>query len=84
MNGRFFFCDEGGDAASLADAARKTGEGPAAILTGPEGGFDPAEHESLRALPFVTPVSLGPRILRADTAALASLAIWQSVRGDWH
>jgi 16S rRNA (uracil1498-N3)-methyltransferase len=78
-----FFCDEGGDSASLADAARKTGERPAAILTGPEGGFDPAERESLRALPFVTPVSLGPRILRADTAALAALAIWQSVKGDW-
>ncbi|MES2292237.1 MAG: 16S rRNA (uracil(1498)-N(3))-methyltransferase [Pseudomonadota bacterium] len=78
-----FFCDEGGDAVSLADAARKMDIGPVAILTGPEGGFDPAERESLRALPFVTPVSLGPRILRADTAALAALAIWQSVRGDW-
>ena len=78
-----FFCDEGGDALSLADAARKVDAGPAAILTGPEGGFDPAERVMLRALPFVTPVSLGPRILRADTAALAALAIWQSVRGDW-
>jgi 16S rRNA (uracil1498-N3)-methyltransferase len=78
-----FFCDEGGDARPLADAARQAGEGPAAILTGPEGGFDPAERESLRALPFVTPVGLGPRILRADTAALAALAIWQSVVGDW-
>ena len=55
--------------------------GPAAILTGPEGGFDPAERAALRALPFVTPVTLGPRILRADTAALAALAIWQSVAG---
>jgi 16S rRNA (uracil1498-N3)-methyltransferase len=79
-----FFCDEGGDAVPLADAARKAGDGSAAILTGPEGGFDPAERESLRALSFVTPVSLGPRILRADTAALAALAIWQSVKGDWH
>jgi 16S rRNA (uracil1498-N3)-methyltransferase len=78
-----FFCDEGGDAVSLADAARKSGAGSSAILTGPEGGFDPAERESLRALPFVTPVGLGPRILRADTAALAALAIWQSVKGDW-
>jgi 16S rRNA (uracil1498-N3)-methyltransferase len=78
-----FFCDEGGDAALLADALRKADEGATAILTGPEGGFDPAERESLRALPFVTPVSLGPRILRADTAALAALAIWQSVKGDW-
>jgi len=78
-----FFCDEGGDAVSLADAARKMDTGPVAILTGPEGGFDPVERESLRALPFVTPVGLGPRILRADTAALAALAIWQSVKGDW-
>jgi len=77
---RLFFCDEGGDAAPLAQAAAA---GPAAILTGPEGGFDPAEREALRAAPFVVPVSLGPRILRADTAALAALAVWQSVRGDW-
>lgn len=79
---RLLFCDEGGDARPLAEAARDV-SGPAAILTGPEGGFDPAEREMLRALPFVTPVTLGPRILRADTAALAALAIWQSVRGDW-
>ncbi len=79
---RLIFCDEGGDAEPLADAVRGTA-GPVAILTGPEGGFDPAERAALRALPFVTPVTLGPRILRADTAALAALAIWQSVAGDW-
>jgi 16S rRNA (uracil1498-N3)-methyltransferase len=79
---RLFFCDEGGDAKPLADAARGS-HGPAAILTGPEGGFDPAEREMLRALPFVVPVTLGPRILRADTAALAALSVWQSVAGDW-
>lgn len=78
-----YFCDEGGDASSLADAVRKAGEGASAILTGPEGGFDPAEREMLRAMPFVTPVSLGPRILRADTAALAAVTIWQSAAGDW-
>jgi 16S rRNA (uracil1498-N3)-methyltransferase len=77
---RIFFCDEGGDAEPLAKAARAA---PAAILTGPEGGFDPAERALLRGLSFVTPVTLGPRILRADTAALAALAIWQSVKGDW-
>lgn len=77
---RLYFCDEGGDAKPLAEAAKP---GPAAILTGPEGGFDPAERDALRALPFVTPVTLGPRILRADTAALAALALWQSVAGDW-
>ena len=81
-NRRLFFCDEGGDARPLAETARGV-SGPAAILTGPEGGFDPVEREMLRALPFVTPVTLGPRILRADTAALAALAIWQSVAGDW-
>jgi 16S rRNA (uracil1498-N3)-methyltransferase len=80
---RIFFCDEGGDAVPLADAARDMDEGPCAILTGPEGGFDPIEREQLRALDFVTPVTLGPRILRADTAALAALAIWQSAKGDW-
>ena len=79
---RLFFCDEGGNAKPLAEAARSV-SGPAAILTGPEGGFDPAEREMLRAQPFVTPVTLGPRILRADTAALAALTIWQAVAGDW-
>ena len=82
-NRSLYFCDEGGDAVPLADAARNDKEGAAAILTGPEGGFDPAEREVLRALPFVIPVSLGPRILRADTAALAAVTIWQTVRGDW-
>ena len=81
-NRRLIFCDEGG-APSMAEAVRALPDGPAAIFTGPEGGFDPAERDALRALSFVTPVSLGPRILRADTAALAALAIWQAVRGDW-
>ena len=76
-----FFCDEGGDAKPIAQAARDT-SGPAAILTGPEGGFDPAERAMLRDQPFVIPVALGPRILRADTAALAALAVWQSIKGD--
>jgi 16S rRNA (uracil1498-N3)-methyltransferase len=80
---RLLFCDEGGNAKALTQAARESRGGPAAILTGPEGGFDPAERAALRALPFVVPVTLGPRILRADTAALAALAIWQSIAGDW-
>lgn len=75
------FCDEGG-APSITEALRDLPDGPAAIFTGPEGGFDPIERERLRALPFVVPVSLGSRILRADTAALAALAIWQSIKGD--
>jgi len=76
---RLYFCDESGDARPLAQAAQPA---PAAILTGPEGGFDPAERALLRAQNFVTPVTLGPRILRADTAALAALAVWQSAMGD--
>jgi 16S rRNA (uracil1498-N3)-methyltransferase len=54
-----------------------------AILIGPEGGFSDAERARLRALPFVTPISLGPRVLRADTAAVAALTLWQAERGDW-
>jgi 16S rRNA (uracil1498-N3)-methyltransferase len=80
---RLLFCDEGGDAKAMTQAARESRGGPSAILTGPEGGFDPGERAVLRALPFVVPVTLGPRILRADTAALAALAIWQSIAGDW-
>lgn len=61
------------------------GEGDAwAILTGPEGGFDPAERALVRAQRFAIPVSLGGRILRADTAGLAALAVWQAMKGDWH
>jgi len=79
---RLYFCDEGGDAKPLAEAA-PCASGPAAILTGPEGGFDPAERDLLRAQSFVVPVTLGPRILRADTAALAALSVWQAAAGDW-
>lgn len=77
------FCDEAGDAYPLAEALQGAPEGPWAIFTGPEGGFDPSERAALRALSNVHPVSLGERILRADTAALAALAVWQSVKGDW-
>jgi 16S rRNA (uracil1498-N3)-methyltransferase len=82
QNRRLLFCDEGGDAKAMTQAARESRGGACAILTGPEGGFDPAERAALRALSFVTAVTLGPRILRADTAALAALAIWQSIAGD--
>ncbi|MCC6000192.1 MAG: 16S rRNA (uracil(1498)-N(3))-methyltransferase [Pararhodobacter sp.] len=57
--------------------------GPAAILIGPEGGFSSAERARLAALPFVRPLALGPRILRADTAAVAAITLWQSAAGDW-
>ncbi len=56
---------------------------PAAVLVGPEGGFSDDEKARLRALPFVRPISLGPRILRAETAAIAALVLWQSSAGDW-
>ena len=57
--------------------------GPWAILIGPEGGFSEGERAWLRGRDFVTPVSLGPRILRADTAACAAITLWQSALGDW-
>lgn len=79
---RILFCDEGGDAKPIAGAVRNIEESTFAILTGPEGGFDPSERELIRGHAFVTPVTLGPRILRADTAALASLAVLQSLKGD--
>jgi len=58
-------------------------DGPAAILIGPEGGFSDEENAAIRALPQSIPVSLGPRILRADTAAIAAIALWMAGRGDW-
>lgn len=78
---RILWADEAlaGPAQTLAGLA----SGPWAILIGPEGGFSEAERTRLRSLPFVTPVSLGPRILRADTAAVAALALWQASLGDW-
>ena len=79
---KLVFCDEAGDARPAIDALAGS-QGPAAILIGPEGGFSPEERERLRALPFVIPVSLGPRILRADTAAIAALTLWQAAAGDW-
>lgn len=80
---RLVFCDEGGGVSPMLDALREAADGPGAILIGPEGGFAPEEGERLRALPFVTAVSLGPRILRADTAAIAALTLWQAALGDW-
>ena len=56
---------------------------PSAILIGPEGGFCDDEKTRLRGLPFVRPIRLGPRILRAETAAIAALVLWQATAGDW-
>ena len=76
-----FFADEtGGESAAAAFAANP---GPAALLVGPEGGFDAAEREAVRALPQARPISLGPRILRGETAAIAATALWMAVSGDW-
>ena len=74
------FADEAGGA-PLAEALRSA-PAPAAILIGPEGGFDPVEREAIRAVPQCRPVSLGPRILRADTAAAVAVGVWQAVVGD--
>ncbi len=75
-----YFCDErGGDAFGGAIKA-----GPAAILIGPEGGFTDEENAAIRAHPAAVAVSLGPRILRADTAAVAALSIWMAAQGDWN
>lgn len=74
-----YFADEsGGEAAASAFAP-----GPALILTGPEGGFTPDEASAIRAAPNAKAVSLGPRILRADTAALTAVAAWMAAAGDW-
>jgi len=76
-----FFADEnGGEPAHAAFAAHT---GPAALLTGPEGGFDEGERSAIRALPQARPISLGPRILRGETAALAGMAVWMAAAGDW-
>jgi 16S rRNA (uracil1498-N3)-methyltransferase len=77
---QLFFADEnGGD--PFANAARAH-PGPAAILIGPEGGFDESERDAIRALGQAIPISLGPRILRAETAAMAAISIWMSAAGD--
>ncbi len=79
---RLMFCDETGGAPVLQALDGADG-GPWAILIGPEGGFDPEEAERLRAMDCVSVVSLGPRILRADTAAISAMTLWQSALGDW-
>ena len=80
---KLLFCDEAGDAAPILGALAGEPTGPWAILIGPEGGFSPGERAMLRALAYAIPVSLGPRVLRADTAAISALTIWQAAIGDW-
>ncbi|WP_170461085.1 16S rRNA (uracil(1498)-N(3))-methyltransferase [Ruegeria arenilitoris] len=76
------FCDEAEAGSALRLAAQDKGL-PWAILIGPEGGFSDAERQRLKDLPFTHVVSLGPRILRADTAAVAAMTLWQQALGDW-
>ena len=74
-----YFADETGGAPAAATFAR----GPATLLTGPEGGFTPDEAAAIRAAPRAIAISLGPRILRAETAALAGITAWMAAVGDW-
>ena len=80
---RLLLCDESGTAPPIAEVLAGTAAECAAVLVGPEGGFAETELDALRKLPFVSPVGLGPRVLRADTAALAALAVLQALAGDW-
>ena len=80
---RIIYCDEAAPIADPVTALRQVRPGPLAVLIGPEGGFSRAERQMLRALPFVHAISLGPRIMRADTAGVAALALVQATLGDW-
>ncbi|MCA1489476.1 16S rRNA (uracil(1498)-N(3))-methyltransferase [Sinorhizobium alkalisoli] len=80
---RIVFCDEGCDGQNPLPILSAITERQLALLIGPEGGFSEAERKLLRSLVFVTPIPLGPRILRADTAAVAAMAVIQATIGDW-
>jgi 16S rRNA (uracil1498-N3)-methyltransferase len=80
---RIVFCDEGHDHSDPLAILSALAPSPLAVLIGPEGGFSADERAMLGSLPFVTAVPLGPRIMRADTAAVAALALVQAALGDW-
>lgn len=83
---RLFVGDETGGGQPIAEAARENAAGaslPCAVLVGPEGGFTPDELDELDKLTFVTKIGLGPRVMRADTAAIAALSVIQAIAGDW-
>ena len=80
---RILFCDEAEEGADPVAILNALPVSSLAVLVGPEGGFADDERALLRRLPFVTAIPLGPRILRADTAAVAALTLVQAVRGDW-
>ena len=77
------FCDERAGRANPIDTLKQVNPGPLAVLLGPEGGFSEEERDMILAVPNVVALALGPRIMRADTAAVAVLALVQSVLGDW-
>lgn len=78
------FCDEAHDTNNPLHLLAPLKDKPAAVFIGPEGGFSEEERQHLRKQPFVTAIPLGPRILRADTAAVTAMAIIQASIGDWH
>ncbi|MCB1382256.1 MAG: 16S rRNA (uracil(1498)-N(3))-methyltransferase [Notoacmeibacter sp.] len=80
---RIIFCDEGAEGDNPLPVLTAIREEKLAVLIGPEGGFSEDERRQLHALPFVSAIPLGPRVLRADTAAVAALAVVQAVKGDW-
>lgn len=82
-NRRLVFCDEAAELHSPLASLEKLKPGPLAVLIGPEGGFDPGERQLLSRHPDTVAISLGPRIMRADTAAVAALALVNAVLGDW-
>lgn len=82
QNRKLFFMDESGNGENICTAFSEK-QSPSAILVGPEGGFSEKEFELLRNLPFAKGVSMGQRILRAETAVTASIACWQAICGDW-
>jgi 16S rRNA (uracil1498-N3)-methyltransferase len=77
------FCDEQSEERCPFTTLARVPPGPLALLVGPEGGFDESERALLTSKPFVTSIALGPRMLRADTAAVAALALVNGVLGDW-
>lgn len=83
QNYQLIFCDEGNASNNPNDILAKLDDRKLALLIGPEGGFSEEERKCLHASAFVTAIPLGPRILRADTAAVAAMAIVQTLKGDW-
>jgi len=84
LSRNLLFCDEAGEAKPVLEVlAGRSASDSWGVLIGPEGGFSPKERMVLRELPYAVPASLGPRILRADTAAISALTLWQAALGDW-